>query len=228
VSYSPDGKRIIAGDYPGGVIQVWDAQTGQQLTKIETGYGYRGSAKYFFLSPDWNTVYVSRVKRKATRFERDDKKLIRWEIDGEVRAWDLVTGKLRHTFKHSPARGVYAMALSPDASTFVSFEELSGETARSAKRTASLWDTKTRQCRPLPGDLGSVAVYSPDGKMLAVPAFDKNNHVTARKLFEVATAREKASLPVKVKEAVLVSRHFRRTANCSPARCGHTKPASTG
>ena len=28
--YSPDGKRLMAGDYPGGVIQVWDAETGQQ------------------------------------------------------------------------------------------------------------------------------------------------------------------------------------------------------
>jgi hypothetical protein len=37
--YSSDGKRIIAGDYPGGIIQVWDSETGRQLTKIETGYG---------------------------------------------------------------------------------------------------------------------------------------------------------------------------------------------
>jgi hypothetical protein len=74
--YSPDGKRIIAGDYPGGVIQVWDVDTGQQLTKIETGYGYRGSAAYFFLTPDWQTVYVSREKRSMTRIEKAGKKLV--------------------------------------------------------------------------------------------------------------------------------------------------------
>ncbi len=51
IHYSPDGKRIIAGDYPGGVVVVWDVATGKQLTAIDTGYGYRGSAQYFFLSP---------------------------------------------------------------------------------------------------------------------------------------------------------------------------------
>src|SRR5262245_35100514 len=53
VRYSPDGKRLIAGDYPGGVVVVWDVATGKQLTKIETGPRYRGWIDYFFVAPDW-------------------------------------------------------------------------------------------------------------------------------------------------------------------------------
>src|SRR5262249_52279509 len=88
----PAGRRTIAGDYPGGVVVVWDAETGKELTQIETGYGYRGSSDYFFLTPDWRTVFVSREKSKSTRVEKEGKKLIRWEFDGDVRAWGLATG----------------------------------------------------------------------------------------------------------------------------------------
>ena len=35
--YSPDGTRIIAGEYQSGVIQVWDARSGKQLVKIDSG-----------------------------------------------------------------------------------------------------------------------------------------------------------------------------------------------
>src|SRR5213593_1589973 len=44
VRYSPDGRRLIAGDYPGGVVVLWDVSTGRALSTIETGRGYRGSA----------------------------------------------------------------------------------------------------------------------------------------------------------------------------------------
>src|SRR5260370_13818096 len=114
--YSRDGKRIIAGDYPGGIIQVWDSETGRQLTKIETGYGYRPSSDYFCLTPDWKTVFVPREKRKASAIEKDGKKLTRWEYDGDVRSWDLETGQLRETYRHSPARGIGPIVLSPSGS----------------------------------------------------------------------------------------------------------------
>src|SRR5260370_37098046 len=57
--YSSDGKRIIAGDDPGGIIQDWDSETCRQLTKTQTGYGYRPSPTYVALATDWKEVFVT-------------------------------------------------------------------------------------------------------------------------------------------------------------------------
>jgi WD40 repeat protein len=198
--YAPDGRRVIAGDYPGGVVQVWDAATGKQLTKIETGYGYRGSAAYFFLTPDWGTLFVARQKRQATRVERDGKRLTRWQFDGDVRAWDLATGELRATYRHSPARGTTWMELAPDGGTFVTFEEVSGESDRGPGRAASLWDVRTKRPRPLPNHVSPLGVYAPDSKTLAVQAVEEQR-VTAVQLIDVGTAREKLSIPIAERDA---------------------------
>ena len=213
VQYSPDGQRIIAGDYPGGVVQLWDAATGKQLTTIETGRGYRRSTEYFFLTPDWKTVYVAQEKRKVTRIEKDEKRLYRWEFDGGVHAWDLSTGKLSDTYQHDPPRGIILMELAPDGSTFMTCEELPGEGERSPKRAASLWDVKSKQCRPLTADPGTYpsayGVYSPDGKTLAVELYDETSHTTtAVKLIDVATVREKLSIPITEKNALLGFKTF--------------------
>jgi WD40 repeat protein len=36
--FSPDGRQLIAGDDPGGVVMLWDVESGRQLTRIDTGY----------------------------------------------------------------------------------------------------------------------------------------------------------------------------------------------
>ena len=59
------------------------------MRTIETGYGYRSSADYFFLSPDWRTLYVSRIKRNFGTVEQNGKRLIHREFESDVRAWDL-------------------------------------------------------------------------------------------------------------------------------------------
>jgi WD40 repeat protein len=196
---SPDGKRMIAGDYPGGIVQVWDAGSGTQLTKIETGYGYRGSSDYFWVSPDWRTVYVSRSQRKATRFEKDGRKLLRWEFGGDVRAWDLDTGQPRRTFQHTPPRGIEGMVLSPDGSTFATFEELSGESDHGPGHAASLWDVKSGRPRALPADIDYWSVYAPDGRTLAAPAGAGAGLPATIRLLDVATARERVTIPVPLK-----------------------------
>jgi WD40 repeat protein len=197
IRYSPDGKRIIGGDYPGGVVVVWDAETGKQLTAIETGSGYRGSAEYFFVSPDWQTVYVSRAKRKVERVEKEGKRLARWSFDGDVRAWDLATGQLAKTFKHQPPRGISWMLLSPDGAKFVSHEEVPGVYERQPKSAVSLWDVKTGGYRSLPDGLQSYGRFSPDGGTLAMTTVDEDGHTHALKLFDTATGKEKLSIPIK-------------------------------
>jgi WD40 repeat protein len=198
--FTPDGKRLIAGDYPGGVVVLWDVASGKQLAQIEAGYGYRPSSDYFCLSTNWRTLYVPREKRKTTRIEKGGKKMTRGDFSGDVRAWDLDTGQLQHTFTHTPPRGMGEMVLSPDGTTFATFEQLSGITERGWDHAATLWDVKTGQFRPLPGRLFYWSVYTPDSRILAAPA-DLGSGQSAIKLFDTATAREIGSIAVPEKNA---------------------------
>jgi WD40 repeat protein len=167
VQYSPDGRKIIAGDYPGGVVQVWDVESGRQLTKIETGSGFRGDSHYLHLTPDWSSLFVCQEKRKAIQFERDGKKMFRWEMDGGVRSWDLATGQLRENYRHDPPHSVRGFWLSPDGRQFATYEELPGESDGGPKYGSSLWDVKTKQHRALPEELYmGVHGFSPDSRYL--------------------------------------------------------------
>jgi WD40 repeat protein len=208
VRYSPDGQRIIAGDYPGGVVVIWDATTGKQLTSVETGYGYRGSADYFFLSPDWRVLYVSHEKRKFERVEQDGKKMMRWEFDGDVRAWDLSTGAIRRTYKHEPPRNILGMILTTDGGKFVTYDELPGVYERSAKRALSIWDAVSGEHRALEDGLEFAAKLSPDGHMLATTKVDGDGYAQAVKVFDTETVREKWSIPVADKNAWVYASAF--------------------
>jgi WD40 repeat protein len=203
IRFSADGKRLIAGDYPGGVVVVWDVVSGRQLTTIETGYGYRGSLDYFFLTPDWRTLLVARMgKRKYERLEEQGKPKIRWTFNGDVRAWDLASGQVVRTYQHQPPRGMrLGMELSPDGTTFVTFEELPGTYEQQPKRAASLWDAKTGEHRPLPDGLASYGRFSPDGRSLAIASEDSDGYAQAIKLIDVATGHEKRSIAITQKYA---------------------------
>jgi WD40 repeat protein len=202
--FSTDGKRLIAGDYPGGVVVVWEVESGRELATIETGYGSRGSEKYLFLSPDWQTLFVSWEKKAKTEgLEKNGKRLVRWEFDGSVRAWDLTTGQLRKTFKHQPPRNILGMQLSPDGAKLVTFEELPGTYEHSPKRAASLWDVKTGEYCSLPDGLQFYTEFSPNGQVLASVAEGEDLYAQAVKLCDTATGREQLAIPIRDKNARL-------------------------
>jgi WD40 repeat protein len=203
LSYSPDGKRIVSADYPGGTVQIWDTESGRQLTKIEGGQGYRTTPDFFFISPDWKTLYtLPKEKRKSTIVEKDRQRWYRWEFDGSPRAWDVSTGELRATYQHSPLRGAYAIDLSPDGATLFSAENLTGESSQARpRRAASLWDVRTGQSRPLAQDFSMAPSFSRDSKRLAVRFYDEKLMTQGIKLFDVATGKEEASIFLAEKDA---------------------------
>ncbi len=194
--FSPDGRRLIGGDYPGGRVVLWDVAAGRDVTTIETGYGYRGSMDYIFLSPDWRTLFVSRGTRKFEQVEKDGKRLLHWTCDGDVRAWDPATGRLLRTYKHEPPRGINSMELSPDGTRFITREELSGTSEGQPKGAVSTWDVQTGRYHALPDDLQSYSQFSPDGRSMALTAVDGAGHARAVKLLDAATGRERLSIPV--------------------------------
>jgi WD40 repeat protein len=198
--FSPDGKRIIASNYPdrslSGVIQVWDAETGRELTKIETIRERPTSPNYFAVSRDWQSVFVPiGGKRDFVNFEKEGKPFRRWEFGGSVQAWDLSTGKLLRTFEREPASSVLSMGLAPDATTFFTYGELPGEVAVHPTRETSIWNVGTGKAVALPAGLSPME-YSPDSKTLAAMRVDDQFNVSEIKLLDVATAKETASIPI--------------------------------
>ncbi len=198
IKFSPDGKRIIAGDYPGGVVQLWDVATGKQLTKIDTGYGYHGSYAYFQVAPDWKSVFGSHSKQKIKHIDKEGKKFYDLHYEGEIRAWSLDTGKIVKTYKHDPQRYVTALTLSPDGQSVLAVEELSGVYEKpSAKRVLSLWDAKTGEFQSLPYDeLGWPDRFSPDGKMVVFSPRNPGHGTNALKLIDAASFKEILTIPV--------------------------------
>jgi WD40 repeat protein len=195
--FSPDGRRLLAGSYPAGTVQLFDVETGKQHTKIETG---RNGGTSFFVAPDWKTLYASlQTKRSVTSIENDGKRLNRWECEGEVRAWDLDNGDLKETFKNSPPRGILSAIFSPDGHVFATYEELSGETDRGPIRGVTLWNVATRDQLQL-GNVG-VDTFSRDSRLLAISAIDKDNYATSINLLDSDTGRVRLSIPIAEKLA---------------------------
>jgi WD40 repeat protein len=181
----------LAGDLPGGVIAVWDLATGKLLTTVEAGFGMRGgqgNAEYVFPSSDWRTLFAWRSPWTYELVERDGKAVPCLDFQGDLRAWDLATGRLRQTFRHRPPRGIAWGKLSPDGTTFATVEELPG-VGSTPKEVAGLWDVRTGRYRALPDGLRDLPQgdFSPDGQTLVMNTRDGG----ILRLFDSATGREK-------------------------------------
>ena len=213
IEFSPDGKRILAGDYPGGTIVLWDVVSGKLLTTIEAGYGYHATQYYYAVAPDWHTVFTWREKGKAEQTVQNGKRMLRWTYDGSVRAWDLETGKLRRTYKHEPLHNVRVMKLAPDGKTLFTYDEVPGTFEGRGKNAISLWDVPSGNSIVLDklGSLGEYAnVLSHDGKALAITSANESYTACTLKLIDVRSGQEKWSLPIREKNPWVNPRLFSR------------------
>lgn len=159
---------MLAAGYPSGIVQLWDVASKQEIIRIQTPPGPRGSSgDYALLGPNWQTPYVPVAKRTFTPLERNGKKAYRFDYAGEIRVWDTATGKEQAPL--SPTAGAaptYAL-LSPSGRLLLSVERPGYEsTDRRFKDVSVIWDLTTHQKWKL-CDGFLVPSFSPDEQTIA-------------------------------------------------------------
>lgn len=147
VSFSPDGRRLIAGARNRSLC-LFDVNTGNLLKEM-TGHG----------AEVWGAVFTA-----------DGKQAISGSWDRSIRVWDLEMGKQVRTFNvRDQVRG---FALSPDGKLLAA----SHFAAVNGPGTIRLWDVqKGTEIRSMTGhqlEISQVS-FSPDGKLLVTSSFDK-------------------------------------------------------
>lgn len=143
-TFSPDGKRLIAGDN-NGKVAVWDVATQQLLGHLDFGTNSYISSVTF--SPDGRTIAIG------------------GQIDVGVNLWDGISSKVDRQSLKASVYGESSLAFSPDGRTLAV-----GDTSGSI----ILWDISSRRSVKWSSTLSSVdsVVFSPNGQELASTSRD--------------------------------------------------------
>ncbi|WP_433697029.1 PQQ-binding-like beta-propeller repeat protein [Nocardiopsis sp. CA-288880] len=184
VVFSPDGQQLASASTD-GTVQVWDAESGQEL---HTLIGHSEPVLSVVFSPDgerlasrstdgtvrlWDprTGEEQHVLEghddwvKAVVFSPDGQQLASASDDGTVRLWDPRTGEEQHVLEGHDA-WVKAVVFSPDGQQLASASD---------DGTVQVWDPRTgEEHHVLEGHEEGVvpAGFSPDGERLASTSDD--------------------------------------------------------
>jgi WD40 repeat protein len=212
VAYSRDGKLLATASYD-GTVKVWDAETGRPLATLEGHEGkvrhvaFAPDGKRLATAGEDRTARVWDVAKgrelqkvahtdpvRAVAFTPDGKTLIagggyhkaeEGDSRGELRLWDVATGKERGPLSRVPPQGVHELILSADGKVLVT----------GSGNTFTVWDWDGKAgLKERHSDQAEEShfVYglalSPDGATLAV-TWDAKVY-----LYETATGKRRAAL----------------------------------
>jgi eukaryotic-like serine/threonine-protein kinase len=191
--FSPDSKRLLTG---GAGPQLWDAQTGRELAKLE---GHPGQVVSVCFSPDGKTaltggagvrLWDAETGRQQFAFEADglvacfsrDGKIIFAAGNRSARLWDAETGKGLAVLDFN-GHSVISTAISPDGKYVLTGSE---------DNTARLWDVWTGQEKAVLKEHTSAVddvAFSPDSQRALTASRDGRV-----RLWDVETGLEMAVL----------------------------------
>ena len=185
VTFSPDGKFLVAGDV-NGEIRLWRVA---DITLVLTLQGHSNYVWSVAFSPDGNTLASGSADQtiklwdvntgkclyklqghsnrlRSVIFSPDGNTLASGSDDKTIKLWDVNNGKCLHTFQgHND--WVRSVVFSPDGNTLASGSE---------DTTIKLWDVNNGKClHTFQGHNNWVrsVVFSPDGNTLASGSDDK-------------------------------------------------------
>ncbi|HTU21192.1 MAG TPA: WD40 repeat domain-containing protein, partial [Gemmataceae bacterium] len=187
LAWSPDGKLLAVGvsiNAGQSAIQLWDAQAGRTLWRVETPWG--GGLSALAWSADgrtllatvtnvgcltWNPADGKLLRRVAilcglAAFSPDAKRLAGGTGDNRVALWDVETGKeIRKLDEHKPA-SLPSLAWSPDGKRL----------ALTAADSVYVWQAETGERIGHYKDLTQCcfACWSPNGSRFAVSRYRIN------------------------------------------------------
>ncbi len=197
VDFSPDGTRLFTAGYPSGIVQFWDVALGKELLRIDTPPGYRGSANYALLTPDWKSLYVPIEKRSVKQVERDGKRLTLIEYAGEFRRWDLPSGKVQAPFKLAAGTAPGYAQLSPSGRLLVSLQHSSYDSSKPQPNGATMvWNLAAGTKWKL-SDEADFFSFAPDEKTIVISVYTGDRKTAALKIRDLSTGKElaKAAFP---------------------------------
>jgi DNA-binding beta-propeller fold protein YncE len=201
IAFSPDGRRITAA--VGRTVKLWNAETGQEIRTI-TGHNHRIVFAAFssdgtrIISVSYRAIKVfdpntgreissidSADQISAAACSPDGRSIAAVLTEGgEIRIWNLETGKAIRTIPVAGKGSRFPAVYSPDG-RYIATGHSDGKIV--------IWDVETgRELRTLTGHGAVVVViaFSPDGRRI----FSGSSDNTA-KLWDAQTGRELTAYP---------------------------------
>jgi WD40 repeat protein len=192
LEFSPDTRRLLSNSSPSEIVQIWDVTTRKEVQRIDMPRGDGVSTEKALITPDWSTLYFALHNSSSTPLERDGQKVYRVERSGEIRVWDVASGKEKPALRPAEGTAPFDANLAQGGRLLVCYESPGFTSGISSKVVTVVWDLAAgRKWKLMDGGYFDLS-FAPDGKTALVGQKDYNAGTSAVKGLDLATGKELA------------------------------------